>query len=111
MLTDKQEAFIHFEKNKLSDAWQDIINELLESEETANKISEIYDRLELSEVLLSECLEILTFLARKKDNQVSIKEAMKNTDLSNYVGGFEFDYEYDKGVNNFLKLLAKGLRK
>ena len=111
MLTDKQECFIHFEKNKLSDDWQDIINELLESEETANKLSGTRDRLELSEVLLSECLEILTFLARKKDNQVDIKEAMKKMDLSSYAGGYQFDYEYDKDVNKFLKLLAEELKK
>ena len=107
MLTDKQEAFIHFEKNKLSDTLQDILDDLLEAEKNSD---DLHDRLELAEVLLSECLEILTFLARKKANRVDIKETMATMDLSNYAGGHVFDYEHDKDINNLLKILARGVK-
>ena len=106
-----QECFIHFEKNKLSDSWQEILNELLESEENTERLSELYNRLELSEILLSECLEILTFLARKKANRTEIKETMKNMDLSDYAGGYRFKYDHDAGINEWLKLLAEELKK
>ena len=111
MLTDKQESFIHFEKDKLSDSWQEILNDLLESVENSERLTDIYDRLELSEVLLSECLDILTFLARKKANRTEIKETMYNTDLSDYAGGYMFSYEHNNDVNNLLKLLSEELEK
>ena len=111
MLTDMQEAFVHFEKNKLSDSWQEILEELLESEENTERLSELYNRLELSECLLSACLEILTSLARKKANRVEIKETMYNTELSDYAGGYMFSYDFDAGINERLKELAQAVNK
>ena len=108
MLTDKQESFIHFEKDKLSDSWQEILNDLLESEKNRDKL---YNRLELAEVLLSECLEILTFLASKKANRTEIKETMESMDLSEYAGGYMFSYGFDAGIEKWLKLLSEELEK